>query len=163
MQTKKEIHRYQQLTSSISIPKVEAAYVAAIIDGEGTITLGRWKKKKKYWLIHPRIYITNQNKQLLGIIKNLFGNRGYIIVHKSKSSYSDNICYRLYVSGLSVAPILKTLIPYLRLKREQGKLVYEFCIKRLNKGVNTKYSDDEWYLFRKVREYNSSGGKLHAS
>ncbi|MGN7176088.1 hypothetical protein BK139_11940 [Paenibacillus sp. FSL R5-0490] len=95
----------------------EAAYIAGIIDGEGTITLTRMHASEHR---RPCITIASTDKELLDYLQTLAG--GTIINKKNykpgihKNSFSLNIKQKEKVMYL-----LKQISPYLRVDKKRNR------------------------------------------
>ncbi|MFS0611989.1 LAGLIDADG family homing endonuclease [Lederbergia ruris] len=98
----------------------EAAYLAGIIDGEGSITLTRMHKKE---FRRPCITISSSDKELLVYIQTLTG--GYINSKKNyrpdkhKDSYTLNIKKKE-----NVLYILRSVSPYLRIHQKRSRALW---------------------------------------
>lgn len=100
--------------------EVEKAYLAAFIDGEGTITL-RFRKvirkgRNDRMFFEPRIIIHNTEIEVLKYIRTVIG--GTLKIHTSTSN--GKICYALFIHRQNVIKaILEVLLPYFRIKRKK--------------------------------------------
>ncbi|MCM3238244.1 LAGLIDADG family homing endonuclease [Heyndrickxia oleronia] len=118
--------------------KWEAAYVAGIIDGEGSITLTRMHEKEYR---RPCITIASTDKELLIYIQSL--TRGIIINKKNYNPNKYKSSYTLYIKKkLDVFHTLQSITPFLRInqKRERDKWIlnnYDTVTPR-----NGKYSQE---------------------
>lgn len=158
----------------------ELAYLAGIIDGEGTITIIRatkkWRENTRV-VLTPTVQVHNTNENLLRWLSDKLGMvvfsrdrrlstmpRNQPIKSTPKTSYSMNIvgyrCFRL----------LQAIEPYLIIKREQAATVIRFIELRAASAVyNDAYSDEQQALWLKVRALNgnkslpSSGLGAHLS
>ncbi|PAE25617.1 MULTISPECIES: LAGLIDADG family homing endonuclease [Bacillaceae] len=98
----------------------EAAYIAGIIDGEGTITLTRMHAREHR---RPCITIASTDKELLVYIQTLTG--GTIINKKNykpgihKNSFSLNIKQKEKVMS-----VLKQVSPYLRVDKKRNRALW---------------------------------------
>jgi len=115
----------------------EAAYIAGIIDGEGTITLTRMHEKEHR---RPCITIASTDKELLTYLQTLTGgainNKKNYSPERHKDSYTLNI-----KNKENVLFLLKRVITYLRVdkKRNRGQWIldkYEMVTPR-----NGKYNE----------------------
>lgn len=108
---------------------VEVAYIAGLIDGEGTIRIqkhqqGDWNPK-----YCPTITFTNTNIDSVKLVQDFFRGRREIREHVggTKAFHSNKVCYRAHRGGrIAVANILMQLLPYLRIKKKQAELILEF-------------------------------------
>ncbi|MBP2240338.1 hypothetical protein J2Z40_000893 [Cytobacillus eiseniae] len=116
----------------------EAAYIAGIIDGEGSITLSRMHKSEHR---RPCVTISSTDLELLNYIQTLTGgtiiNKKNYKPEKHKNSYTLNI----KTKG-SVMALLAHITPYLRIsnKRERALWILENYDKVTPR--NGKYSSE---------------------
>lgn len=145
------VRNYDTMTTRGKQPKnIQLAYIAGLIDGEGTI--GIYKKNYKSTSkakpsFRERISISNSNLDVLMWIKEFFP-KGSIT---KNTRYSDNHSpmFRLEYHVLKVIPILRATLPYLRIKKEQAKQVLKYrvnikVILKTAKGKDRKLTDEEW-------------------
>jgi hypothetical protein len=94
---------------------VELAYLAGIIDGEGCISIPRWKNPKRA----RRIVLTVTMKQPEAVweLSRIFGGR----VNKVDKKY-----IRWTIGNQNAADALTNLLPYLRVKHEEAVLALKF-------------------------------------
>lgn len=129
------------------------AYLAGIIDGEGTIRIGKagnFKNNPNYQSRHyASISLGMVNKEVLELFHKKFGAKVRLERVPSKRNM-----WRWGTSGNKIVPkILKKLLPYLIVKHKQAELVLMFCNqyadehKLLRKCVDCKKDE-------KIRGYN---------
>lgn len=111
--------------------KTKLAYLAGIIDGEGTINCQYFKARKEYRL---RLYVVNTDKKLIDWLHNNFG--GYVYLAKrhklNHPNWKDKYEW-IYVPSKDDKDLIKSLIPYLVIKKEQMVLFHKF-LKTKNKS-----------------------------
>jgi hypothetical protein len=109
------------------ISKTKWAYVAAMLDGEGHVSITRHlqsygKKGKKYWLVDCKIGISNVSVPLMDWIKENFGGD-----YKDGKQGSNRPCYRWNLDQYHLQEkFLLGILPYLVIKRKQALLALEF-------------------------------------
>ena len=111
--------------------RTDLAYMAGIMDGEGYISLARRnsKRNKSGLRYDIQVGVTNTNKWLLETFRFSFGGsiskkrKGY-----EKSLPSSQDCFNWQIGNQQALTAIKTLLPYLRLKRLQAELAIKFCI-----------------------------------
>ncbi len=97
--------------------EAEKAYLAGIIDGEGTVTLARNRKNETP---SPSVTVANNNLELLEWIKGLVG--GTIISKKKhKAHHSDS--YAWAMRSDKAIQLLKDVRQYLIVKKPQADLI----------------------------------------
>lgn len=139
-------------------------YIAGLIDGEGTVFIGRQKRSENrsgYRFI-PHLIITNTNKECLELCKNTF-NFGSLLLRREASFNTEGSiqsrkdCYRWEVKHQQAGEVLRQVLPYMVIKKEQAKNLLAFleCVE--TQGNYKSYDIDkqfEYYL--KSRELNGT-------
>jgi hypothetical protein len=136
------------------------AYMAGIIDGEGTIGITKVTPKR---YTNPRytarIHFGNVNKDVVEMFANKFG--GSV---KEERVPNRKLMYRWYRVGNPITKdIVETLIPYLVIKRPQAENVLEFLntVKatgyQRRDGVPVEEIQRREYFFQKAKELNATG------
>ena len=99
--------------------ETEKAYLAGIIDGEGSIAL---TKKHKGKMPSPQLNVSNNNLELLEYIQNIT-NCGYIR-EKKRSKPHHNQSYHWQIQSVGhILRILDDVKGYLRVKKPQASLI----------------------------------------
>ncbi len=106
----------------MKISKEEKAYIAGFLDGDGSIHV-RLKPNSTYrfrFQISPSLvfYQSKKEKLYMRWLKNLI-SKGYIRERK------DGIIEYMLGDVKSIRELLESLLPYLRLKQKQAKLMIE--------------------------------------
>ncbi len=105
----------------------QKSYLAAAIDGEGHISIGRPKEKKTVnadWEYVCNIGISNTNKNYLNYIKNIT-NMG-IIFNNSIATIKHKGRYEWKLQIKETVLFLTSILPYLIIKKEQALLMLKF-------------------------------------
>ena len=119
------------------------AYLAGIVDGEGSISIlpNQWRRKVlgRNPCYSEQVAVGNTNLEVLQLLKETFG--GYIGIQKPRSEHRRQF-YLWSVGDKGAIKVLDALIPYLRIKKRQA----EFClqlraIKNRGRNVNTYLSE----------------------
>jgi len=122
----------------------EAAYLAGIIDGEGTITLTRMHRKENR---RPCITIASTDKELLLFVQTLSGgtlaNKRNYKPKKHKDSFTLNIKKKE-----SVLMILQAISKYLRVDKKRKRALWILNYYESVTPRNGKYSKET--LKRKI-------------
>jgi hypothetical protein len=105
---------------------MQLAYLAGLIDGEGSIGFAR---TRHHW--HPRIIIANTSLELLEEVQRCFGGN-ISAVTRSKPSWKAAYNWRLANSRCVV--LLAKLSRYLRLKEPQAQLTFIWDALRPGRG-----------------------------
>lgn len=99
-------------------------YMAAIIDGEGSLSIAKMSpcKKRPYAFFTPSLCIINTNKDLMDwLILNFGGN-----FSTRKKIENRKTCYRWFACGSKIQNILEQTLPYMIIKKEIANLIIEF-------------------------------------
>lgn len=120
----------KQLTPAI------AAYIAGLIDGEGTVTLCRKHKNENRQLA---VSISSTEKYLLEYVLEVVGT-GKITTKKTvKTHHSPSFTYAIY--NRQALSLLKQVSPYLQTyKKYRSQLILEDYLRLTPR--NGKYSED---------------------
>jgi len=102
---------------SLNLSETEKAYIAGLIDGEGTIGV----HKGKGACLTPRVQIANTNIPILTWLLEKIGT-GYVHRTEYETAFYD------------VKPLLTATLPYLKIKKRQAELVMEFVDLRLSRS-----------------------------
>jgi len=97
--------------------KTDLAYVAGIIDGEGSINLC---KHMNNIVLH--VSVSNTNEWLLQWLKFGFGGSFY----PADATDLRNQCWQWALSGKKAVEFLRLVYPYLQLKKPQADLAFKF-------------------------------------
>ena len=99
--------------------EVEKAYLAGIVDGEGTVTLTRHRKEETPG---PRVTVANNNLRLLEWIKSRAGG---VIVSKRKRKPHHNDSYAWCVQQNRAIRFLGEIKQYLIVKKPHADLILQ--------------------------------------
>lgn len=148
---------------------LEVAWLAGIVDGEGSIN-ARWIKgrDKSYKHVGCRVQICNTDMRIMNECQRVI----QLICHKKHSirdmrmtyqAQARNRCFALEVASQRLVWILlEALLPHLRgNKKSQALAVIHFCESRkLDAHRGSGYTRDEWDLpnqLRRIRKCGMSG------
>jgi hypothetical protein len=98
---------------------VDAAYIAAFIDGEGTIT--RWRLVKHRWKVH----VVQKDEAVIRWLQEVTGcgsvrlrtNNGAGL--RNPRRYADLLCWSVH--GWTAAAVLRQVLPYMHVKRTRAE------------------------------------------
>ena len=132
----------------MKLSKEEKSYIAGFLDGDGSIHV-RLKPNssyKFYFQISPSVvfYQSKKERKYMNWLKDLI-NRGYIRERK------DGIIEYIIGDTNSIQELLVSLLPFLRLKKKQAKLMLEV----LKSKENIKNAKDFLILSRKIDEFQN--------
>lgn len=139
--------------------KEKLAYVAGIVDGEGTITIERLLDVRfsDGFALHPILTVSNTDRQLLEFCKKILKLPNMITSHKKGQGRKDS--WRIDITKKeTVLEILIVLRPYLIVKRKQADLIMDYCFRRLH--TQRKYDERDLEIFSSIRKLNRRGTNI---
>lgn len=98
------------------------AYLAGIIDGEGTISL--YKEGQRYSIPTLTVRVSSTDENLMTWLRRNFGGSYNKRKTKQKSTHKDSYTWSLYGKKLNI--ILHNILPYLQIKYIQAVMGLEF-------------------------------------
>ncbi len=115
-----------RVASCRNLTEPERAWLAAIIDGEGTITISKVKdiEYRRGFYYCPKLEISNTNKTVLDKVWQLVGAGGVYIAKREQSAWKKKWAYM--ASAGVMRAILPQIIPYLIIKRAQAERMWEY-------------------------------------
>ncbi|GAB2544539.1 LAGLIDADG family homing endonuclease [Gracilibacillus alcaliphilus] len=117
----------------------EAAYLAGIIDGEGTITLTRMHEKEHR---RPSITIASTDFELLEYIQTVTGGHIFNKKNYKPDKFKDSYIHSIKIK-IDVFYILKEVSPYLRITKKKKRA--EWILKQYEEVTvrNGKYTKEK--------------------
>lgn len=111
------------------LTEVEKAWMAGFVDGEGSLTISRQDRKNRPSPTYKvSITVTNTKRNSLDLFIKEYNGHTYQIhdyrKDKRKVNWAD--AYTWYCSVSSSERFLIEMLPYLRLKGQQAKLILKF-------------------------------------
>ena len=95
-------------------------YLAGFVDGEGCLTHSRDKKHGRH---RPQLRISGTFKPIMQWIKMLFGGNYYVIKPRKGQNKAS---YDWVLSTNQAIELVKCLMPYLKVKKEEAKVFVSF-------------------------------------
>ena len=137
---------------------MEIAYLAGLIDGEGCIVIKKNKSTNRLYNYSLRLTVQMYHKDVIYAIYCRFG--GNIHILKNKIWFWD-------IGGLDAGDLLKELLPYLIVKKEQAELALNFLktfeysrTSNMIRSVEERHVQDEYYkmmqLLKEVYKYGNN-------
>ena len=127
----------------LTVKDLECAYLAGILDGEGEIGIHKMTERKstKGYRHRLEIAITNTCKHILEFVQLRYGGNLHV---KQRYSEKHRVCYRWRVEGQTAIAFLKDIYPYLRIKRMQADIAFEFVktLRTIGGDTRTPISDE---------------------
>jgi len=132
------------LTTTREFTDTEAAYLAGLLDGEGTISLYCVKQdsQKRTHSFKPAVAVSNTDMGMMERVLRITGC-GKVV----QSRLDDGMhkpCFRWLLSPLQIEPVLRRVLPYLDSKQRQAELLLSYL--RMLGGKSIRYLTDEEYL-----------------
>lgn len=105
----------------------QIAYLAGIIDGEGSIYIGNFSKNPNTGVPYyqTNIEVTNTDINLINWLKENIGGRSNKYTFKQTPKNSRRDVYRWIVSGDLLTHLCHLLLPYLIIKKRQCEIMIE--------------------------------------
>jgi len=147
--------------TEVELDEAQAAYLAGLIDGEGTI--GLWGIKpsaRRRAVLVPHLEIGNTNRDLIDWLVRITQN-GRIVLNREIEGCKR--CYKWQLAPRQVALILPQVLPYLIAKRRQGEVVARFLELQAQgrqeggRGVLDRDWPEVEALYREIRTLNRRG------
>lgn len=130
--------------------KVEAAWLAGFIDGEGCLSAHEWQGN----YILSYMYIFNTNVSVIKYIAQLTG--GHIsVTNKATSKHKEGLKVGLY--GKSMLPVLTQIYPFLRIKQRQAQLIVKLLKIQASSTRSHRDVSGQYGLMRQLQALNRKG------
>jgi len=119
------MNKYPYTIKEYSI--AQCAYLAGIVDGEGSIYIGAFSSNPKTGTPHyqTNIEVNNTDKGLIEWLVNVFGGRNHFYTPKQTPKNSRRPIYRWVATGERVTHLCEIMMPYLVIKRRQAEIMLE--------------------------------------
>lgn len=106
---------------------VDAAYLAGIIDGEGSIYIGCYSVNKKTGAPHyqTKIEVSNTSEELVDWLIKTFGGNKTFYSAKQTPKNSRRAVHRWTIWSDHVAHMCEIMLPYLIIKKRQAEIMIE--------------------------------------
>lgn len=137
------------------------AYLAGIVDGEGTITIVRHiQHQRTHYVLRPWLTVPNTH---LGLIKKLEADFGGSSIFEYKAAGERHrACHLWRVMGQAdILRLVQNMRPYLLVKAPHADVMVKFLHCRIRRreelGGNPPYSEEEFELQREIRLLNRRG------
>jgi hypothetical protein len=149
--------RLRETTISVSdLNAAQKGYPAAFLDGEGGIQITRSLRKGRQYRVslHPVVYFTNTNLEVIQTIRNWL-RAGSVVLSRQRKGYRN--LHVLHITGIrNISRLLRTLCPYLVVKRERADLLLAFCKSRRSpRGPEgRRFNNEELRLYSALKKAN---------
>lgn len=145
------------MSDTLNLTEVQLAYLAAMIDGEGHISIVKVNPKDQNIPVYRLILgITNTNIDLLRTLQAETANTGYVTVHKKNNPKWKDTGHLLWNQG-AAGVILKAVLPLLKLKQARAVNGLQLLeLKKLQRaGVDTL--EEQEALYQSNKKLNARG------
>jgi intein-encoded DNA endonuclease-like protein len=115
-----------------NLSEAEKGYLAGIIDGEGTIGIYN-NKSHQYIIKRVIIHVANTDERLVKYLKSLVPN--FRIARRLREGKRKPVYYLRIEGQVNQYSFLKSIEPYLVLKRDKARQALDWLKKRLNIGI----------------------------
>lgn len=155
------------------VTEFEKGYLAAFLDGEGTLDLHKLKKKSGLVYFLPRIKMSNLAKEPLEFINVAFGLKKKIYKCSYKINGKTKAFYELDINKRKdVKRILLSIKSHLKVKKAQAELLLKFVehreeqqkvLKDLARNWNRRkkgqssYTAKDFQFYQELKELNKRG------
>jgi hypothetical protein len=135
----------------------EIAYLAGMIDGEGSIYIQRRITKAGYMSYFPRFQVVNTNQEVMEWIQNTFGGNLY---KKPRTKHNEKwrLCFEWFSTVGVMDELLPLIIPYLIIKKQHALVMMQFraTFKSNNgsTGVTPVIQDFRLECMQKIKHLN---------
>ena len=158
--------RLNRVTARVnSLIEIDYAYLAGIIDGEGTISITKGvthRRGRDYVAFAPTVTVSNTNLLLHKSLQTRFGGN---LVSASRSSKHRKQAYILFFRRAEMLALLPKIIPYLTAKRTKAELLLEYMTSRKRhviagsdgKFIGIPLTDRQKEIIAEIRRYNRRG------
>lgn len=146
------IGRQEPLTLAVC----DAAYLAGLIDCDGSVSIRTTNnpQRKLSLQLHAYIGVYNTDVTLMDWLMDKVGGNHSKCRRRSLNNNHKEIYHWVSRSVVDAARILRTVLPYLVIKKRQAALVLEFCEGRV---LYSSYTDREVELKDLVQALNKRG------
>lgn len=159
---------YNLIKSGVTI-ETQRAYIAGIVDGEGTITIKKRNVKRKsgvFCFYTCVVIVVNTDKKMLDFIANLY--EGWININRRLKG-NQRRSYIWVCGGDNMRKLLKDIFPYLIIKKKQAKIVLQFPIyehtgwgwKGGRSEAQKKKQDNLWIRMKELNRRGVSNANKH--
>ena len=135
------------------VKRIDLAYVAGIVDGEGCISIIKHRDSdcRRGYYFHLTVNVSNTNEWLIAWLKFAFGGHTHT---RKKGNYRP--LYQWFIDASQAFKFLKLILPYLRIKKPQAELAIEFhkARERRRNPLNGRFiaTKDQAYILEEAQK-----------
>ena|ERR1041384_1710535 len=137
----------------------ELAYLAGLIDGEGCISINRLRRNGEWKVVGAYVKIGMTDRLGVQLAQDVFGGG-----MTCKKRTGNMACYKPMwtwtVCGLRAAYVIDCILPYLRVKLPQARLLLQYQklipLKGRNRwnSVSQQELSQRWWMFDRMKRLN---------
>ena len=144
---------------SFELSDVQASWLAATIDGEGSVGIHRqYSNDRAGFKYKAVVSVNNTDMAFLEQVKKLV--EGFVHVKKNPTQPHHKKCWAVQIKHRATAPLLEQVKPYLIIKRKQADLVLEFCRAVAASPVHNRAMQPDFErLYLECKALNKRGKK----
>ncbi len=131
----------------------DLAYLAGLIDGEGTISCSITRTQRGHLALHKQLSIFNTNVLLISWITARF--YGKVFSRKRSDVWKEE--HQVKWSADDAVLILQQVLPYLVIKREQAEIFIALHKTKSYVEVTAEVQDYRQKLVQRLQELNKRG------
>lgn len=142
-------------------------YLACFTDAEGSICILKHKRKERLTPAYePRLQVGNTNEEVVDLFVDTFGGSKTPL---KKLTAGGKRFYHCELHGVPMVKALEAMLPHLRIKREEAKLVIALQ-KRIwkrseregdSKGVSSEELEAREKLYQQIKRLTGKTRQLH--
>lgn len=142
--------------------ETEKAYLAGLIDGEGTVSIVRLHSRGQGFEHYvASVEISNTDMRMIDWVAKRLG--GSIVANRRKVVAGHKVVYRIGLRNRLAEAVLREVMPFLVVKGRQAELVMELRARIRTNGNRAKLTDGERgyraHLYEECRKLNVRGTK----
>ncbi len=142
------------------LSEAELAYMAGIVDGEGTIGVFReiTPKRKAEFRYRAALEVSNTDEDVIDWLQVKFGGYTNCTNERTAREKGHKLMYKWHCKVSDIGSLLKTLMPYLRIKKANAATVLQFIKIQPGPGKRTFHLQDEFYgYWAECKKLNARG------
>jgi hypothetical protein len=144
----------------LSLSPTERAYIAAVIDGDGTISINKVKRRHKTPQYRPKVRVVNTDIRLIEYFTRLIGRNNFYVCYR-KPRPSRQPTFEIQFKESLIPFLLEQIKEYLVIKKKQAELVIAFCNTYSShwgcNGVADSIVEQREKIYREIQRLNKRG------
>ncbi len=145
------------------VKATELAWLAGMIDGEGSVTIFKHQEKGGQIKLCPTIIITNTHEETIATCLNILDRLGtsfHVFERKPKNPKKHKKSIQISTRNMRyIKIVLQAVLPYLVTKKAQAQMTLRYVTKNLERRETGKnrYDEEDFALQSKVQGMNKHG------